>query len=979
MNPSEFTKKWGDSTLKERSGYQEHFIDLCRLVEHPTPGELDPTGASFCFERGAAKVEGGQGWADAWKRGFFGLEYKGKNKDLEAAYRQLLQYREALDNPPLLVVCDFNRIIIHTNFTNTPSEVYEVTFQSLKTERGLSILRAMFHDPEKLRPGITSQTITAQAAGKIALIARSLRERGEDPHAVARFMDRLVFCMFAEDIGLLPRGLFTKILEKCHSDPERFTKLAADLFQAMATGGDFGMDEIQHFNGALFEDATVQELNTDELTVLYEAAQLEWDAVDPSIFGTLFERGLDPGKRTQLGAHYTSRADIVTIVEPVVIEPLRREWEGVKGEAITALAKVAAEYGDGKKQLTDATRKKHQVRASAVVSRFLGRLSRVKVLDPACGSGNFLYVSLQLLKDFEKEIILWAHDHGLEAPLPVIHPKQLFGIEINPYAFDLAQMTVWIGHLQWVRANGFGSPPQPILQALPDNFRNMDAIVASASAGDESEPEWPAVDFIVSNPPFLGGKLLRASLGDAYVDQMFAVWKGRVAAESDLCCYWFEKARAHIAAGKCKRAGLLATQGIRGGANREVLKRIKESGDIFFAESDRHWVLDGAHVHISMVGFDDGTDGSRVLDGKHVSTINANLTSTVDITQAVPLKENAGIAFMGDTKGGAFDLPEDDALAMLVAPNPHGRPNSDVLVPWVNGMDVMRRPRGMWILDYGTACSETGAAQYEAPFGHILRDVKPVREGNKRKAYRDNYWLHVEPRPALRRAISGLSRFLATPTVSKFRTFVWMTAPTLPDHQLIAFARSDNYFFGVLQARFHEVWARAQASQLREAESGTRYTPTSCFDTFPLPYSPGKEEFRSASIEAVAGAAATLFELRKRWLNPPEWTKEVEIRFPATPGGPWDRQIEDPAAELPQAVYRSIAPLDAKAAVALKKRTLTALYNEMPRWLFDAHRNLDEAVAAAYNDAAGGVFLTADAGDEQVLEYLLELNQARSR
>lgn len=575
LNPAEFAEKWGNSKLKERSGYQEHFIDLCYVVGHQTPAAVDPSGASFCFERGTQKIEGGQGWADVWKRGYFGWEYKGKNRDLGAAYQQLLQYREALENPPLLVVCDFERIVIHTNFTNTPSEIYEVSLADLKTERGLKILRWLFHDPEKLRPGITSQSITASAAERIALIARRLRERGEDPHVVARFLDRIVFCMFAEDIELLPKGLFTRILERSRSDPERFKKLVRDLFGAMATGGDFGMDEIQHFNGSLFESADVLDVDEADLAVLFEAAQLDWDAVDPSIFGTLFERGLDPDKRTQLGAHYTSRDDIVALIEPVLMKPLRDEWGVVRATSEAALAKVATRYETGGKKLTEATIRKHQKAASAAVGRFLGRLTDIKILDPACGSGNFLYVSLQMLKDFEKEVLLWAMDHGLEAPLPLVHPRQLFGIELSPYAYDLAQMTVWIGHLQWVRANGFGSPPEPILRPLRGNFRNMDAIVTGIDTGVATEPAWPDVDVIVGNPPFLGGKLLRTNLGDDYVDALFGLWKGRVPAEADLCCYWFEKARAMVEAGKCKRAGLLATQGIRGGANREVLKRIR--------------------------------------------------------------------------------------------------------------------------------------------------------------------------------------------------------------------------------------------------------------------------------------------------------------------------------------------------------------------------------------------------------------------
>ncbi len=980
MNPSEFAKKWADSTLKERSGCQEHFIDLCRLVGHPTPAEADKTGASFCFERGASKYGGGGGWADVWKRGHFGWEYKGKNKDLDVAYRQLLQYREALDNPPLLVVCDFYKIIVHTNFTNAPAEIHEISLQDLKTDRGLAILRAVFDDPDKLRPGITSQAITAEAASHIAQIAQRLRARGEEPHTIARFLDRVVFCMFAEDIDLLPKGLFTRILDKSKRDPERFAKLVAGLFQAMAAGGDFGMDSIPHFNGSLFESAEVLRLEESEIAILCDAAQLEWDAIDPSIFGTLFERGLDPDKRSQLGAHYTSRDDIMTLVEPVVMAPLRREWDALRPEIEAALEKSQARSTNGERRYTDATAKKHRKQANDLVLRFLGRLTEVKILDPACGSGNFLYVSLQMLKNFEKEVIRWAQDQGLDAPLPLVHPRQLFGIELNPYAFGLAQMTVWIGHLQWIRAHGFGSPPEPILQTLPGNFRNCDAIIDLSNPTEPHEPTWPKVDFIVGNPPFLGGKLLRTNLGDAYVEAMFRVWKNRVPAEADLCCYWFEKARAQIESGQCRRAGLLATQGIRGGSNREVIKRIKETGDVYFAESDRPWVLDGANVHISMVGFDNGGDGQRVLDGASVAQINANLTaSSADITQARPLAENAGIAFMGDTKGGAFDIPESVALGMLAQPNPHGKPNSDVLTPWVNGMDLTRRSRRMWIVDFGVGMEEAEAARYAAPFKHVQENVLPERQSNKRESYRRLYWQHVEARPALRSSLSELPRFLATPRVAKHRLFIWMQTPALPDSAIIAFARADDYFFGVLHSRIHEVWSRAQATQLREASSGTRYTPTTCFETFPFPWPLGQEPTDSPEVRAIAEAAAALNELRERWLNPPEWVRVQVRRFTASAVGPWQTQLVPYEGTTPEAEDKALVPIDAQATKELQFRTLTALYNEMPRWLRDAHDRLDNVVTRAYAIATGIDAWAETVTADMALELLLNANHSRCR
>jgi len=654
MTVQEFIFKWRRVELKERSAAQEHFLDLCDLFDHPTPAAADPTGETFCFEKGAAKHGGGDGFADVWKRGFFGWEYKGKHKDLSAAYDQLLRYRDALESPPLLVLCDLGRIVIRTNFTGTVSAVYDIPLEALSEPRNIEIVRAVFHNPETLRPGRTSAAVTQDAAARIGEIAAAMRERGLDPAAVAHFLDRIVFCLFAEDTRLLPDMVFSRIAEKSGGDPVRFGKTLATLFETMATGGDFGLETIRHFNGSLFDDRTVPDLTADDLKRITAAASLDWSAVDPSIFGTLFERGLDPAKRSQLGAHFTGREDIELVVDAVVMAPLRREWEEAKAIVESLLATGRKRPGEAKgpgRALGAAALKKARGEADAILHQFLTRLREVKILDPACGSGNFLYVALLRLKDLEREAaVTFPGEHGLSAYLPGVGPWQLYGIEINPYAHDLAQMTVWIGWLQWIRANGFGFPADPILRPLSGNIRLMDAILA-----EDGEPDWPTVDFIIGNPPFLGGKLMRRELGDSYVDRLFALWRDRVRPEADLCCYWFEKARAHIAAGKCKRAGLLATQGIRGGANRETLKRIKDSGGIFWAESDRPWILDGANVHVSMVGFDDGTDKTRTLDGNPVATINANLTAVSDITQATLLRDNLNIFLRPPEQGGKFD------------------------------------------------------------------------------------------------------------------------------------------------------------------------------------------------------------------------------------------------------------------------------------------------------------------------------------
>jgi hypothetical protein len=731
----------------------------------------------------------------------------------------------------------------------------------------------------------------------------------------------------------------------------------------MATGGDFYGETIPHFNGNLFDDTPPLELTGTEFPILVEASTFDWSQMDPSIFGTLFERVMDPAQRSQLGAHYTGYRDIATLVEPVVMAPLRREWDEVRVK-VASLAPDVIVTRKGE-SLFRGSEESRMRQAQADVDAFLKRLRSVRVLDPACGSGNFLYVALRMLKDLEREVLVECRHRGLAEFELKVGPHQLYGIEINPYAFDLAQMTVWIGFIQWQKENGFPVEHEPILQAL-ENFELKDAILDLSDPANPAEPRWPEADFIVGNPPFLGGKKLRSELGDAYVDRMFRLWREAVRPEADLCCYWFEKARRQIEAGKCRRAGLLATQGIRAGASRHTLNRAKETGDIFFAVSDRDWVIDGANVHISIIGFDDGSEKQRCLDGRPSASINSNLSALTDITQARRLNANLRLVYMGDTKGGSFEIPEGLALALLDNPNPHGRPSSDVLLPWINGSDVTRRSRNLWIIDFGTDLSLAAAASYEKVFEYVKTHVLPERQKNKRQAYRDRWWIHVEARPALRRKLIPLPRFLVTTAVSKHRVFSWRKAPILPDHKLYVFTRSDDFILGLLHSRLHEVWSRAQGSQVRERESGFAYTPTSCFETFPFP------DVNQAHERRISAAAKSLEEMRNAWLDPPQWVREEVLEFPGSVDGPWSRFVRDPDARgigtvrYPRLVARDAHVFD------LAKRTLTNLYNEPPTWLKLAHQALDAAVFAAYGwDPA----MT----DEQILSALLELNQERSR
>jgi type II restriction/modification system DNA methylase subunit YeeA len=900
-------------TTGERASAQSHFGDLCLMLGEPTPTDADPTGSWYAFEKGAEKFDGGDGFADVWKKGFFAWEYKGKRKDLKAAYRQLVDYKDALENPPLLVVSDLDRIDVHTNFTGLSPQTYTVTLDGLAAadpSEPLRILRAVFTEPEALRPTFDRAALTEEAARRFAELAGALHSRGHEPQAVAHFLDKLLFCLFAEDTGLLPKGLLSRLADATRAKPDDFGSALGELFGRMATGGGmFGVERIDWFNGGLFDSAEVLRLSTPEIAMLVEVGRLDWGRIEPAIFGTLFERGLDPSQRTQLGAHYTSRDDIWRLVEPVVIRPLRREYAAMQARVTELTLRRDA-----------STKKGPDPEALRLFGAFLDRLRAVRVLDPACGSGNFLYIALGALKDLELEAIGWGSlVLRIAQQFPGVGPEAVLGIEINPYAAELARVTIWIGEIQWMLNHGFAYRRNPVLSVL-DSIATMDALLDLSDPTNPREAEWPAAEFIVGNPPFLGRKFLRGQLGGDYVNALFAVFEGRVPHEADLVAYWHEKARASIAASLTRRAGLLATQNIRGGASQRVLRRILDSGDIFFARSDDPWVLAGANVHISFVGQDDGSETERSLNGNPVQKINANLTTGLDLTRAVRLPDNAGIAFQGPVKVGAFDVDSSTAQMLLRTPNPDGRSNEEVVRPWFNGADITGRRRGMWIVDFGDM-SEGEAALYEAPFEHVRRHVLPSRLLQRRAKRAKRWWQHGETAPGIHTAMLMLERYIATPITAKHRLFVWVGRFVVPSESIVAIARDDDYTFGVLHSRVHELWALATGTQL---ETRPRYTPTTTFETFPFPRPTDEQR------EAIAAAAQRFGELRDGWLNPPGLGEEE-----------------------------------------LAKRTLTNLYNQRPTWLANAHDALDGAVLTAYG-------WPSDLPDEELLARLLALNLARA-
>ena len=1255
FTPAQFVAKWSRTELTERAASQEHFIDLCRLLGQPTPAEHDATGAEYAFEKGGLTTgsasrgaKGNHGFADVWWHGKFAWEYKrkGKYRDLTEAYRQLCQYREALENPPLLIVSDIARTEIHTNFTGTAKQIHTIKLEKLAEPASLDLLRRVFTDPDSFKPTVTSERITEEIAQQFSRLAQSLRNRGHDPQVAAHFLMKCMFCLFAEDVELLPPDLFKKVLTQWHTQPEKLTGLLDGLFDAMRTGGAFGAEPIDRFNGGLFDESPALAFNADEIGVLILAAKQDWSSVEPAIFGTLFERSLDPSTRAQIGAHYTSREDIMLVVEPVIMAPLRREWQQVKADVDKHLERRRA----GK---TKQTKDKADKAIEKGFGEFVHRLASIRILDPACGSGNFLYVAIQQLLDLEKEVITYAARPEISLGLfPQVRPTQLHGIEIKPYAAELAQVVIWIGYLQWMRDNGFIAPRNPILEPIqtiecrdaileflpgippgvnagarasdagaragvaesppepphsspepphscgadsanrqlhedrdaprdqrrgsakgrggnylltwttygtwlpgdergfvgrvPDDkgghvihnlpgepydadeprlrvdakrklkgpvvrligkharvcikafhevcerydltiyagaimanhvhlvvssaesegprllnlfkgvssrrlgqafgrqpsgswwttggsrrllpnerafdhavnyVRNQEHMLAAcetpppgvnaadippgvnagarASKADpqpDSQPEpphsspepphscgadsanrqlhgvravpaqWPDADFIIGNPPFLGSKLFRQQgLGDKYIEAMYEAFD--IPNTSDLCCYWFEQAR-HAVSDSIKysggfgtgpfgmgpfggapanvRVGLLATQGIRGGDNRTVLQRIKETGDIFMAWSDRDWILDGAAVHVSIVGFDGGLEDSRLLDARKVASIHANLSSAANLTTAVELLENSSIYLRSPEKGAKFEVPYETARMLLSRPNPNGRPMSDVVKPWINGGTLVKGRPTYWIIDFHEVASEGDAALYESAYLHIRDRVYSFRQHNRYEELRKNWWRFRRAGEAVREAAKRLPRILGTTMTAKHRIFAWVSPHIQPDKGIPVFARADDYFFGVLHSSIHELWARRMGTQLREAESGFRYTPTTCFETFPLPWPPGEEPTDHDAYQRISEAAKELNEQRERWLNPPEWIAPIAAAVDAE-----DDFADVPADARPLIRHSAIMARAAKDA-KLKKRTLTNLYNERPTWLRLAHERLDRAVLAAY-------------------------------
>ena len=1019
MTPHDFITKWGPGgpayALNEEQGAQNHFLELCELLGVPKPGS--GTTDEYLFERQSLHLGQARGYADVFYRDHFAWENKAPGKNLDAALRQLLGYTLALANPPLLVVCDRLTIRIHTQFNGHPSETHTVRLDQLDQPEQQNLLRRLWLAPESFRPRTTNRAITEKAAHSFATLAEQLRSRGHHPDAVAHFLTQCLFCFFAEDVGLLPGRMFERLVGNRQLTSDRLTQGLKSLFDTMRDGGLYGPDDIPWFNGGLFKTVAVPKLEILDITELRNAANLNWSAIDVSIFGTLFERGLDPSKRSQLGAHYTDPATIERIIDPVIRRPLLQKWELLAKQIQALMAKSKqkrrAAYSAGGRHFKASAGDAPFQKAEALFYGWLETLKNFRVLDPACGSGNFLFLALKALKDVEFLSHTQAATMGLDRETDLVTgPHNVLGIEINEYAAELARVTVWIGELQWRLEHGYPFKTNPVLEPL-DHIECRDALLTFDPVQDaQVEAAWPVADVVVGNPPFLGVSRKRGELGESYTHALDAVYAPRVPGAADLVCYWFERSRAQMASGALRSAGLVSTNSIRGGANRKVLEAIVAQTQIFDAWSDEPWVNEGAAVRVSLVCF--GVGEALRLNGEVVPQIYADMTApatagdSLNLSKAQALASNRSASFQGASKKAKFEIDAALAHQWLREPNPHGRPNSDVLKPWANGFELSRRPQQQWIVDFGLEIPEGDAALYAAPFGHVTAFVKPEREKNNREAYRKYWWRFAEPRRGLRAAIKPLHRYIATIAHAKHRFFVWLPITTSPDQALITIARADDTTLGLLHSRIHELWSLRMGTWLGVGND-PRYTPTTCFETFPFPAGltpadtahqrtealdggalipaglgaefleenwPLAQKSRAqaaikieannalrAHAMAIAQAAHRLDGLRRNWLNPPEWTRRVPEVVPlGMDVSPYPDRIE-PRPGLSEADAR-----------ALQQRTLTKLYNQRPAWLAQAHAQLDTAVAAAY----GWADYTPELPDDEILRRLLALNLQRA-
>jgi hypothetical protein len=906
------------------------------------------------------------------------------------AKRQAEEYARALPPshgwPPFILVCDVGHCIESyadftgqgKNYTQFPDrQSFRIYLEDLRKAEVCGRLKAIWFDPHSLDPTRTAAKATREIAARLAEVSKALEAKKYPAEEVAHFLMRCLFTMFAASMKLLPEGSFRDLLDDCRKGPTKFVPLLADLWRSM-NDGEFAASirtKVLKFNGNLFADARVLPLGREEIGELFEAAQKDWHEVEPAIFGTLLEQALDPDERRRLGAHYTPRAYVERLVIATIIEPLREDWRNVQA---TAETKRAAGDRNG---------------AAGAVKAFHDKLCETRVLDPACGTGNFLYVSMELMKRLEGEVLEALLDLGGQEALRglgghTVDPHQFLGLEINPRAAAIAELVLWIGYLQWHFRTKGGIPEQPILRKFKnievknavltwDGYPLPRVIDGKEVYPNPRRPTWPTAEFTTGNPPFVGGKDIRSRLGDSYSEALWAAHK-HINESADFVMYWWDRA-AELLAVKgtvLRRFGLVTTNSVTQEFSRRVMKKRMEAKhpiSLMMAIPDHPWTKatpDAAAVRIAMtvgeagerkgtlreVVHEDGldTDQPDIEFRAREGHVNCDLTIGVDVTSAIELKANRGLCCPGvKLHGDGFMVTPQEAEHL-------GLGKRQGLEKYVreyrNGRDLTSRPRGVLVIDLFGLPADEVRRRFPEIYQHVKAEVKEKvvinkkgekefvgRDWNNREAYRDHWWIFGEPRRELRPALLGLHRYIATVETMRHRIFQFLDASILPDNKIIVIPSADGSDLGVLSSRIHVIWAIRAGGWLGMGNDPV-YVKSKVFDPFPFPTS---SEPLNAQIRM---AAEELDAFRKQ------------------------RQQEHPSLTLTQ-MYNVMEKLKAIEA-GQPESSLTPAEEDIKNKgliliLKELHEKLDQLVFQAYG-------WPETLSDEEILEKLVALNHERA-
>lgn len=1004
-----FIARWsGGEGGQERANYALFLSELCDVLGVPRP---DPAGATselndYVFER-AVKEPNGDGTfnhrrIDLYKRGSFVLEAKqsrlkpGSPKAMEPtpdlfgalpargrrgadrswdnlmfdAKNQAVNYARCLPTahgwPPFVLVCDVGHVIeVFADFTGQGKNYaqfpdrqgFRIYLEDLRKIEIRERLKAIWSDPHALDPSKRSAKVTREIAERLAAVSRASEKHGWPTEEVAMFLMRCLFTMFAEDVELLPKDSFRDVLKKCEADPSKFPHLVGQMWEAMDTGGFAHAIEtkVKQFNGEFFKRRSVLPLDREEIGELRRAAEADWREVEPAIFGTLLEQALDPTDRKRLGAHYTPRAYVERLVVATIIEPLREEWNQTLGTT--------------ERQRAEGREKE----AVATLRAFHDKLCRTRVLDPACGTGNFLYVSLELLKRLEGEVLeaiaSLGGQEGLGLEKDTVDPHQFLGLELNPRAAAIAELVLWIGYLQWHFRTKGAAPSEPILRAFK-NIRQMDAVLTwdgyplpKIVDGEETypnprRPEWPTAEYIVGNPPFVAGQNFRREFGDGYSEGLWGAYPS-ISGACDVVMYWWSNAaRLLVERPDLKRFGFVTTNSITNESLSKVVGAHLNGSkpiSIVFAIPNHPWhkaSAGAAAVRIAMTVCERGRSNGKLLlvrsesaldtDAPNIDFItrdgyiNTNISVGVDVGDVSKLMSNSGVCKDGVKLHGKGFIVSNRLAEKIIAED-----LNDILRPYLNGRDLNQKSRNLYVIDFFGLTETEARGRNPALFQQVLELVKPERDHNRRDVRRNNWWLFGENQPAMRLSIAGLSRYIVTADVSRHRIFQYINGNHICDDRVVVFGIDDPFILGVLSSKIHVTWSNSSGVRMGVGDDPV-YSNKKCFDPFPFP---ATDDLRKQKIR---GIAEELDAHRKRVLG---------LHPHLTLTGLYN---------VLERLRAGVAPADLEAA---ERRIFD---DGLVLILKELHDRLDVAVAEAYG-------WPADLPDEEILARLVALNKERAR